>query len=168
MVIYPFAYLILSLPLAAGRMSTARNIIPSKTYFSVAGSMMALSGIVDVAVYTITRKHLISDSDLSNSDRAYPQGKYNTHQTHISTTRGARRSLLIPSRFRRGLQGMRVLSENDDSSADNIIRRGDMELSQTKGAVYQETTIEITHEPAEMPEGSSPKQWDFGSAPERN
>ena len=59
MVIYPLTYLILSLPLAAGRMSTARGNSPSKTYFGVAGCLMALSGLMDVAVYTLTRRHLM-------------------------------------------------------------------------------------------------------------
>lgn len=44
MVIYPFVYLALSLPLAAGRMATTRGTPLSKKYFGVADCSMALSG----------------------------------------------------------------------------------------------------------------------------
>ncbi|CAI7633629.1 unnamed protein product [Penicillium discolor] len=45
MVLYPAVYITLTLPLAAGRMASTAGHTPSATYFCVAGSMMALSGL---------------------------------------------------------------------------------------------------------------------------
>ncbi|RLL92975.1 hypothetical protein CFD26_101020 [Aspergillus turcosus] len=155
MVIYPLVYLVLSLPLAAGRMSTARHAVASKAYFAVAGSLMALSGLVDVAVYTLTRRHLLLDTEVSTSDRYYLHTGSNLYNTHVSTTvvgPDSKKSR-VKSRFRRGLQSINdtVLDDRGDSTED-IVPKGDMELGNMAHKVYQETTIEITHEAAEPEE----------------
>lgn len=59
MVLYPAVYITLTLPLAAGRMASTAGHTPSATYFCVAGSMMALSGLCDTILYTLTRKNSI-------------------------------------------------------------------------------------------------------------
>ncbi|GFF36288.1 hypothetical protein IFM51744_03076 [Aspergillus udagawae] len=153
MVIYPLVYVLLSLPLAAGRMSSARHVVPSKAYFAVAGALMALSGLVDVIVYTVTRRHLLMDTEVSTSDRYYAQHTgSNLYNTHVSTTvvgPDSKKSR-VKSRLRRGLQGINdtVLDDRGDSTED-IVPKGDMELGNMAHGVYQETTIEITHEAAE-------------------
>ncbi|GLB04212.1 hypothetical protein AtubIFM57258_009928 [Aspergillus tubingensis] len=151
MVIYPLVYLLLSLPLAAGRMSTARHIVPSRAYFAVAGSLMALSGFVDVLVYTLTRRHLLLETELSTTDRMYNYTESNAYQTHITTGRDGKK-VRMGSRFRRGM-GMQSINDtvrdDRDSSTDDIVRKTDMELAELGHGVYQETTIEISHEPAE-------------------
>ena len=56
MVLYPITYVILSLPLAAGRMAsmTGKNLpIP---YYCVAGALMTSSGFVDAILYAFTRR----------------------------------------------------------------------------------------------------------------
>ncbi|KAF3394121.1 hypothetical protein F1880_004661 [Penicillium rolfsii] len=162
MVIYPVVYVVLSLPLAAGRMATAQGHSPSKNYFAVAGSLMALSGLTDVVVYTVTRRHLITDTEHSTTDRNYENNTDSQWQTNI-TTAGAE-----GSRSRKGkggfLMGSRLSSKFRKSmptvvdketrkspfedSTDDIVPKGnDVEMN-TFGAVYQETTIEISHEPA--------------------
>jgi hypothetical protein len=153
MVIYPLVYVLLSLPLAAGRMSSARHVVPSKAYFAVAGALMALSGLVDVIVYTVTRRNLLMDTEVSTSDRYYAQHTgSNLYNTHVSTTvvgPDSKKSR-VKSRLRRGLQGINdtVLDDRGDSTED-IVPKGDMELGNMAHGVYQETTIEITHEAAE-------------------
>ncbi|KAJ0426185.1 G protein-coupled glucose receptor regulating Gpa2-domain-containing protein [Aspergillus carlsbadensis] len=163
MVIYPLAYLLLSLPLAAGRMSSARHVIPSMAYFAVAGSLMALSGLVDAVVYTITRRQLLVDTELSQSGgrATYPYAAYSgshAYQTHISTTganvgggerdaKGKRGRGRKPSMFRRGLQTLNdTVTDGRDDSTEEIVRKDDMEMKNIGHGVYQETTIEITHE----------------------
>ncbi|KAF7594081.1 hypothetical protein BBP40_010218 [Aspergillus hancockii] len=146
MVIYPFVYLILSLPLAAGRMSTARHIIPSKRYFAVAGSLMALSGLVDVVVYTLTRRHLLLDTEISTSDKMYAYSNSNAYQTHITTATRETKKMRVGSRLRRGLHTMNDTINDGDSTED--LRKGEMEMADLGQGVYQETTIEISHEPA--------------------
>ncbi|KAL4893139.1 G protein-coupled glucose receptor regulating Gpa2-domain-containing protein [Aspergillus ambiguus] len=151
MVIYPLVYLVLSLPLAAGRMSTARHVIPSRTYFAVAGCLMALSGMVDVIVYTLTRRHLLLDTEISTSDKMYNISGSQAYQTHISTTGRDRKK--SRGRFRRGLQSINETVDDDrGDSTEDIVRKGDWEMNDMRNAVYQETTIEISHEPADPDE----------------
>ncbi|TVY92928.1 hypothetical protein LAWI1_G004902 [Lachnellula willkommii] len=62
MVVYPLAYVALTLPLAVGRASAMAHKQPPILFFCVAGALMALSGIVDVALYVYTRKSLVKTS----------------------------------------------------------------------------------------------------------
>ncbi|KAB8069831.1 G protein-coupled glucose receptor regulating Gpa2-domain-containing protein [Aspergillus leporis] len=150
MVIYPFVYLVLSLPLAAGRMSTARHTIPSKGYFAVAGSLMALSGLVDVVVYTLTRRHLLLDTEISTSDKMYAYSNSNAYQTHVTTATRETKKMRVGSRLRRGLHTINDTINDGDSTED--LRKGEMEMADLGHGVYQETTIEISHEPADPDE----------------
>lgn len=62
MVLYPFFYIVLTLPLSAGRMwSLAHHAdqLPD-AYQCVAGGLIASSGFVDALLYTLTRKTLLS------------------------------------------------------------------------------------------------------------
>ncbi|KAL4749323.1 G protein-coupled glucose receptor regulating Gpa2-domain-containing protein [Aspergillus terricola var. indicus] len=95
MLIYPLSYVVLSLPLAVGRMSSARHVIPSREYFAVAGSLMALSGAVDTVVYALTRRQLLLHTEGGSSGvltatgagqggRIYAYSQDHMFQTHIS------------------------------------------------------------------------------------
>lgn len=167
MLIYPLVYLVLSLPLAAGRMASEGKTFPSLNYFAVAGSLMAFSGFMDVLVYTLTRKHLLLETDLSVTD---PHSAHNPNVeanddpyqtgTRISITAGkginanttttetdGKKGLAIASRIRHGFS--RYPRENS-SSTEDFVRIRDTELADFHGyGVYQETTIEVTHEPCE-------------------
>jgi hypothetical protein len=158
MVIYPVVYVLLSLPLAAGRMATAQGNSPSKNYFAVAGSLMALSGLMDVIVYTVTRRHLITDTEHSTTDRNY-ENTDSQWQTNITTAGGEgsrprkggfRMGSRLSSKFRKSMPTV-VDKETRNSpfedSTDDIVPKDDVEMN-TFGGVYQETTIEISHEPA--------------------
>ncbi|KAL4907673.1 hypothetical protein BDW74DRAFT_189122 [Aspergillus multicolor] len=155
MVIYPLAYVLMSLPLAAGRMSSARHVVPSRVYFAIAGSLMALSGFADAVVYTLTRRQLLLDTDLSTSDGPYARYAYSgshTYHTQITSTTGGRERKL-GSRFRKGMQTLdETVRDDRDDSTEEIVKgvrngSGDIEMTGYMGrGVYQETTIEITHE----------------------
>jgi hypothetical protein len=69
MVVYPFAYVTLTLPLAAGRVAamTGKNV--PVVYLVVAGTMMASCGFIDVILYISTRKALVKSSVGVKSDR---------------------------------------------------------------------------------------------------
>ncbi|OJJ42901.1 hypothetical protein ASPZODRAFT_1235751 [Penicilliopsis zonata CBS 506.65] len=161
MVIYPIAYLILSLPLAAGRMALARGDSPSVLYFCVAGAMMTSSGMVDVTLYTLTRRSLIIDSEPSD-DRSYPRayGERKGAATALSVLSGG-----DPTSRRTEISAMRShnMPEGDDDGDDNHSirstppRHGSTDRIVATPAVvelapmtkvYQHTTIEITTEPA--------------------
>lgn len=63
MVFYPIVYNCLTLPLAAGRMAGNSGHPPSVTYFCVAGSLMALSGLCDTVLYALARKNSVLDPE---------------------------------------------------------------------------------------------------------
>ncbi|THW86162.1 hypothetical protein D6D18_07583 [Aureobasidium pullulans] len=68
MVLYPLAYIVLTLPLSAGRMwSMAHHEknLPD-AYQCVAGALLASCGWVDTLLYTLTRKTLINGGGNSN------------------------------------------------------------------------------------------------------
>ncbi|KAL4893280.1 G protein-coupled glucose receptor regulating Gpa2-domain-containing protein [Aspergillus ambiguus] len=151
MVIYPVAYIVLSLPLAAGRMATARGETPSVTYFCVAGALITSSGLVDVLLYTLTRRNLIIESEPSN-DRSYNRfasSKNRRTNDHLTTITAD------PKMSRADISALRTKRARDDDiedtmrdgSTDNIVQNSGVELAPI-GKVYQHTTIEITHEPA--------------------
>ncbi|RDW93986.1 protein gprC [Aspergillus mulundensis] len=153
MVIYPIAYIVLSLPLAAGRMATARGDTPGIVYFCVAGAMITSSGLVDVLLYTLTRKNLIIESEpsMDQSYHKFPSGKNKLGST------------TDPKHMRTDISALHTYKGGDDEeqsrdgSTDDIVKNtgGDVELTPI-GKVYQHTTIEITSEPAypENGEGS--------------
>ncbi|KAJ5974582.1 hypothetical protein N7481_011792 [Penicillium waksmanii] len=159
MVIYPLVYLVLSLPLAAGRMATARGDSPSKTYFGIAGCLMALSGFMDVVVYTLTRRHLLIDTEHSTTDRNYDNNTDSQWQTQITTNangsrsrkskRGGLMSSRLGSRLRPGVHNIDRDAHKSpfEDSTEDIVPKNDIEMNNFNG-VYQETTIEISHEPA--------------------
>ncbi|KAI1967123.1 hypothetical protein LOZ58_000619 [Ophidiomyces ophidiicola] len=149
MVLYPLAYIVLSLPLAAGRMAMARGERLNVVYFCAAGALMSSSGLVDVAMYAFTRRALLLDSQISNADRTYSSSRYQINNNHIatvtaenSTTRGF------------GARPHHYNHRHGDSerlqSTENIIsQESDHEMLDGMGKVYQQTTIEITSEPAD-------------------
>lgn len=170
MVIYPVAYVVLSLPLAAGRMMSAQGKTPSTAYFCVAGAMMTSSGFVDVLLYTLTRRNLLIYSEVSanrgnydnmgsqsNSKRKMSRLMSNNKGTSTMTTTitsrvdntneggGFRRNRAAPDH-----ETIYSTDSHDNSnhntSTENIVQR-DIELAEL-GKVYQQTTIEVTSEPA--------------------
>lgn len=153
MVIYPFVYLLLSLPLAAGRMATARNVAPSRTYFAVAGTLMALSGTMDVMVYTLTRRHLLLETESSSADKVYTYGDSNPVQTHITTAAGKEKRFRVGNKTRRGMQtvhsGNETALDDRGDSTEDIVKKDGIEMGNLGHGVYQETTIEISSEPVE-------------------
>ncbi|KAE9366923.1 hypothetical protein N431DRAFT_283099, partial [Stipitochalara longipes BDJ] len=59
MVVYPFAYVALTLPLASGRVASMAGHEPPLAFFPAAGTLMACCGITDVLLYIWTRKALL-------------------------------------------------------------------------------------------------------------
>lgn len=71
MTLYPCVYVLLTLPLSAGRMwSMAHGSKPySDEYALVAGTMITSCGWVDTLLYTLTRRRLLKDSMPQSSRR---------------------------------------------------------------------------------------------------
>ncbi|KAL4948551.1 G protein-coupled glucose receptor regulating Gpa2-domain-containing protein [Aspergillus filifer] len=149
MVIYPIAYIVLSLPLAAGRMATARGDTPSIVYFCVAGALITSSGLVDVLLYTLTRKNLIVESEPS-MDRSY--NKFSKGRKGLSST--------TDKNMRTDISALRTYKGGDDEesrdgSTDDIVKNTNAVELAPVGKVYQHTTIEITSEPAYPSSGNA-------------
>jgi hypothetical protein len=62
MVVYPFAYIALTLPLASGRVAAMAGNEPPLAFFPVAGTLMACCGITDVLLCIWTRKALLKSN----------------------------------------------------------------------------------------------------------
>ncbi|KAJ5199763.1 rhodopsin-like superfamily protein [Penicillium cf. griseofulvum] len=165
MTIYPIVYVVLSLPLAAGRMATAHGNQPSIIFFCCAGAFITSSGLVDVVLYTLTRRNLLIDSEPSE-DRSYnmfgsSKGKRGENNLTTITADPTRKHGTLNDDLDR------------DGSMDNIVSPSahghhghDHELTPI-GKVYQETTIEITHEPAYPDEVSSAHSSKEDFSPDR-
>lgn len=207
MVMYPIAYVVLSLPLAIGRMSTERGNNPSVTYFCVAGSMITSSGVCDVLMYTFTRRaitvehhhhhhHNVQSAPAGagvTSSALNPFHHYDYRSNHIATvvalTTFVPSPPLSPSQsrkkssssnnntrrknggfsyfpfsffFRKRGNNTSSVNNGNDESCESIARLKDNgqktthrnknnknNISETDlSRVYQETTIEVTSEPA--------------------
>ena len=70
MILYPVIYVILTLPLAAGRMAAMAGITLPDTYYCVAGSLITSCGWLDALLYTLTRRVIIS-TELMNKPNSH-------------------------------------------------------------------------------------------------
>lgn len=153
MVIYPIAYTVLSLPLAAGRMSSAHGNPPSVVYFCVAGAMMACSGICDTVMYTLTRKSVVLEMEQRASDMnsgSYNKISHSRKQHKTSTANGYADGTITNEQgvfaHNVSVKGDAYSRSRSDSTVA-IVENGEIEMSSMRH-VYQHTTIEVTHEPA--------------------
>ncbi|KAH8698340.1 G protein-coupled glucose receptor regulating Gpa2-domain-containing protein, partial [Talaromyces proteolyticus] len=142
MVMYPIAYVVLSLPLAVGRMSTAQGHTPSVRYFCVAGSMITCSGLCDVVMYTFTRRALAVEPEnrTNRSDNLNPFHHQDYRSNHIAT--------VVAMTARKDNDGISI---DHHESCESIIGLKDARESTDAiklSDLYQKTTIEVTSEPA--------------------
>jgi G protein-coupled glucose receptor regulating Gpa2 C-term len=63
MVLYPIAYVALSLPLPAGRLAVWSGAKVSLTFYCVGATLMTSCGFIDTILYTLTRRVLIREID---------------------------------------------------------------------------------------------------------
>jgi hypothetical protein len=61
MVMYPFVYLLLTLPIAIGRMIAMTGKTLPETFFVVAGVLLTSCGWIDALLYTLTRRILVNN-----------------------------------------------------------------------------------------------------------
>lgn len=72
MVLYPLIYVLSTLPLSAGRLSTFSGLDPSIAYLFVAGCLMASGGWMNFVVYSFTRGIFQAGKRRKSTDRQYP------------------------------------------------------------------------------------------------
>ncbi|KAK1985688.1 G protein-coupled glucose receptor regulating Gpa2-domain-containing protein [Colletotrichum cereale] len=61
--LYPFVYVICTMPLAAGRLASMAGHKVSLAYFCFAGAMIACNGWMDVVLYSSTRRSIVFSAD---------------------------------------------------------------------------------------------------------
>lgn len=142
MVLYPIVYIVLTLPLSAGRMASVSGHSPSVAYFCVAGALMTLSGFCDTLQYTLTRKSIVLDSETrTKRDDGYHDLSTSGHnkfkQGNMYSMKSEDRGPVstVCTTYQRG------------SSTDAIVPKEGIELAPVS-QVYQHTTITVTREPA--------------------
>ncbi|RJE25998.1 hypothetical protein PHISCL_01683 [Aspergillus sclerotialis] len=156
MVIYPIVYIVLTLPLAAGRMASAHHNTPSVVYFCVAGTLMTLSGFCDTLLYTLTRRTILEPEARGTSARDGYEAGYGKFSSSGRNDRSAANDLLSIGLDGKGPISTVTAAHHRSDSTDAIVPRSDVELAPMAG-VYQHTTIEVTHEPV-YPEESGRSQ----------
>jgi hypothetical protein len=133
MVLYPIAYIVLTLPLSAGRMASVSGHSPSVAYFCVAGALMTLSGLCDTLQYTLTRKSVVLESEI----RSKREDGYHDILSHKKST------------VDKGPISTVCAAHPGNDSTEAIVQGQDIELANVDHQnVYQHTTITVTHEPA--------------------
>ncbi|RHZ55350.1 hypothetical protein CDV55_103964 [Aspergillus turcosus] len=138
MVLYPIVYIVLTLPLSAGRMASVSGKSPSVTYFCVAGALMTLSGFCDTLQYTLTRKRVVLESETqSKREDGYHElsksGWKKSNNVNLSEDKGPLTTICT--------------TYQPGSSTEEIFPREEVDLAPVN-QVYQHTTITVTHEPA--------------------
>lgn len=78
MVMYPGVYVILTLPIAVGRMVSMTGTSLPDTFFCVAGALLTSCGWIDALLYTLTRRVLVTN-DLSTGGHQYSQNVTAVH-----------------------------------------------------------------------------------------
>ncbi|EEQ91291.1 hypothetical protein RJZ56_005761 [Blastomyces dermatitidis] len=156
MIIYPIAYIVISLPIAAGRMSMMNGRHPGMPYFYFTGSLLMCSGWVHSILYFLTRRRLVeadiqteSGSDSSNRPNPSCDPRY-----EIPLTIGGGGLRGTGSRHKPSpavLKNSRTL-HTISSSTDNILDT--VELSEL-GEANQMGVVEISSEPTRVTSYSS-------------
>jgi hypothetical protein len=156
MIMYPTAYVILTLPLAIGRMVSMRGVnMPDKFYF-IAGSFLTSCGWVDALLYTLTRRVLVggdvsnhqynrtvstpAHTDATKKSEAYGMLSMNKDHT-VTIVGGDRRSRTDHQRS--GRKPTRpspdtLLEHSRTGSEDSIVKPGPNAIG-----VVTDTTIEV-------------------------
>ncbi|KAK2846336.1 hypothetical protein FQN49_005825 [Arthroderma sp. PD_2] len=159
MILYPIAYIFLSLPIAASRMATAAGTKPSFTYYIISAVIMSASGLVHTVIYAVTRRSLILNSE-STTKKGYGgstnQGGANSQKdienTACTTLVSSGATSSSPTS---PIDTYKKMYYRINGSASPSPEAEQLEM---KDGVYQQTTISVTTSSALSPstrDGSS-------------
>jgi hypothetical protein len=187
MVLYPTVYVILTLPLAIGRMVVMTGHDMPDVFFVIAGCLLTSCGWVDALLYALTRRVLVS-GDLStgnynrtatgtNPNGARPgdtehytlhsmNGKEPTSTSRTITITGGRKKLshIVDHR---GVRSYATRSHNEDMDYDEDYTRTGSQDSIIKPMptghainIVTETSVQVETTDDHRPGGSPlPKEW---------
>lgn len=164
MTLYPCVYVILTLPLSAGRMwSMAHDSTPySNGYACFAGAMITSCGWVDTLLYTLTRRRLLQDTMPQSSARRTRGSDWDndlgskgiTHTRTVTVENGQMLDTLGPAMYTEQAQGQQNFAyerpPSPNGSVDPILgRQGYVGKTKTEISVGQH---EIPDEESEQSE----------------
>lgn len=153
MLLYPVAYIVLSLPIAAGRMSLMNGHDPGSTYFYAAGALIMCSGWVDSILYFVTRRRLLAADIVETGTSSQQRHRSGYGNMDSSIRDGADDShAMTPIKHNYLATGKERNRESASSSTDQII--DPVEFTDL-GGVNQTTVIEISTEPGEEKQSSN-------------
>ncbi|EZF29392.1 hypothetical protein TMEN_5497 [Trichophyton mentagrophytes] len=156
MILYPIAYVFLSLPIAASRMATAAGAKPSFTYYIISAMIMSASGLVHTVIYAVTRRALILNSEVTQQKGGYgpssanqesnsPRDLENTACTTLVSSDGPISPSSPAGMYKRMYS--RINGTSSPASSEQYEMNG----------VYQQTTISVTTTTVSPPtRGGSP------------
>jgi hypothetical protein len=96
MVLYPVIYVVLTLPLAAGRMAAMSGKTPPIWYYCMAGSFLTSCGWLDTLLYTLTRRVFVKPERPQTQHSYNPSATANSSRRWLSGARSARSSTAPP------------------------------------------------------------------------
>ncbi|KAF8861302.1 hypothetical protein BDZ45DRAFT_559352, partial [Acephala macrosclerotiorum] len=76
MILYPLVYVLSTLPLAAGRISSMVGHTPSKSYLVAAGTIMACGGWMNCVLYSLTRRIFLTGKVDTNQESGRSKYEY--------------------------------------------------------------------------------------------
>jgi hypothetical protein len=114
MVLYPIIYIVLTLPLAAGRMAAMSGTDLPEIYYCIAGSLMTSCGWLDSLLYTLTRRVFI---------------KPETRDDPRSSTRPSTAFATQSKMSKRGWIGLKSTRNLHQEPAPNVISDSQWHLS---------------------------------------
>ncbi|KAF3482177.1 uncharacterized protein GIQ15_04936 [Arthroderma uncinatum] len=155
MLLYPIAYITLSLPIAASRMATAAGTKPPFTYYIIAAMIMSTSGFVHTIIYAVTRRSLILNSESTRRKGGTGYGPSSSHQggtnsqkdvenTTCTTLVSSSTPISSPTS---PIDAYKKMYHRINGSATPSPKAEAFEMD----GVYQQTTISVVSRPALAP-----------------
>jgi hypothetical protein len=133
MILYPVAYVIVTLPLAAGRIASLAGNKPSLNYLLVGGCFMTSAGWIDCILYAFTRRAFLTASLPNTNNARSPRHSRKGGGDDIELAPGIK-----------GPMGQYREAHSQSGSEDRILRNAeDLEITSSRRGVKVETTWEV-------------------------
>jgi G protein-coupled glucose receptor regulating Gpa2 C-term len=160
MVIFPLAYVVLTLPLAAGRMAAMRGVRISFAYYGLAGASITSCGWVDVVLYCFTRRVLLfSQAPPSRNDFGFDTlgWKHGGNDSFFGNTTTIEGPVSHKPRNRRKEQGF--FGHATPRSLRTRHSDEDYFASAPEGTIATKTTVEVSTGPIPKYSGSEDPKY---------
>ena len=165
MVIFPVAYVLLTLPLAGGRMAAMTGVKIPFAYYCAAGAAITSCGWVDVTLYVLTRRVLVfGHAPPARDDFGFDTlGWKHGGQNHFFGTTTTIEGPLTP-KPKYGRKDRRFLGRSTERSLRTRHSDEDYFASPDPGTIATKTTVEVSTGAMPHYASSDPKNY-AGSEP---